>query len=323
MGSLLEAKNVTKKFSLGGIIHKRSLTAVENFSLEIQEDRQTVTTLAGESGSGKTTITNLLLGFIKPTSGEILYRGKNIWKLKGDERRRYRREVQAIFQDPYETLNPFYKTNHVLVDPIKKFKLADSDGEAVKMAKDALFQVGLNADEVFDKYPHQLSGGQRQRIILARVFALRPKIFLADEPVSMIDVSVRADILKIIQNLEREYEMSCLYITHDLSCAFCISDEILILYLGSIMEQGNFETIIKDPKHPYVKMLIDSIPIPDPRSRWRGKVKLQDVEMTRLETIVGCKFCNRCGEAMDICSQKTPPLLDLGDGQKVACHIYV
>ncbi len=178
MENLMEAKNVTKRFSLGSLINKKYVTAVDNFSFEIQEDKQVITTLAGESGSGKTTITNLLLGFIKPTSGEILYRGKNVWKLKGDEKRIFRREVQAIFQDPYETLNPFYKMNHVLVEPIKKFKLASSQGEAEKMAKEALLQVGLNPEEVLDKYPHQLSGGQRQRVILARAFTLRPKIFL-------------------------------------------------------------------------------------------------------------------------------------------------
>lgn len=322
MGNIIEAKNVAKRFPLGGLIHKKYVTAVENFSLQMEEDDQKVITLAGESGSGKTTITNLLLGFIKPTYGEVLFRDKNIWKLKGSEWKRYRREVQAVFQDPYESLNPFYKIGNVLLEPIKKFKLANSNSDAVKLASEALYDVGLDANEVLDKYPHQLSGGQRQRAMLARVFALRPKILLADEPVSMIDVSLRAEILKIIQKLQKDFELSCLYVTHDLSNAYCISDEIVILYLGSVMEQGNFGTVINCPKHPYVKMLISSVPQPDPKNRWQGKVKLQDIEITRLETLVGCKFCNRCPEAMPICSKKEPSLIDLGKDRKIACHLY-
>jgi peptide/nickel transport system ATP-binding protein len=322
VGNLIEARNVTKKFSLGGIIKRKYVTAVEDFYFGIQEEKQKVVALAGESGSGKTTITNLLLGFIKPTYGEILYRGKNIWKLKGSEWKKYRREVQAVFQDPYESLNPFYKIDNVLLEPIKKFKLAKSKSDAVKLASEALYDVGLDANEILGKHTHQLSGGQKQRVMLARVFALRPKILLADEPVSMIDVSLRADILKIIQRLRKDFELSCLYITHDLSNAYCISDEIIILYLGSVMEQGDFEAIIKNPKHPYVKMLISSIPQPDPKNKWQGKVKLQDIEIARLETLVGCKFCNRCPEAIPICSQKRPPLIDLEKDRRIACHLY-
>lgn len=322
MGNILEAKNITKVFSLGGIIRKKSVTAVDRFSLEIPEDRQSVITIAGESGSGKTTIANMLLGFLKPTFGEILYRNKNIWKIKGEEWRRYRREVQAVFQDPFESLNPFYKAKHVLTEPLRKFKFASSDREATKLAYEALSDVGLNPEEVLDKHPHQLSGGERQRVMLARVFAIRPKILIADEPVSMMDVSLRADILRIIKNLEEIYEMSCLYITHDLSNAFCISNDIVILYLGSAVEQGSFDTIMRDPKHPYVKTLIRSIPVPNPRVRWEGRVRLQDIEIARLGIIVGCKFRNRCPDAIPVCSKKEPPLLDLGQGHKVACHLY-
>jgi peptide/nickel transport system ATP-binding protein len=321
MGTLLEARNVMKTFSLGGVIHRKSITAVDGFSFEIPDDKQVVTTLAGESGSGKTTITRMLLGFMKPTRGEILYRGRNIWKLKGSDWRRYRREVQAVFQDPYESFNPFYKINKSLIEPLETFKLVQSKSEAIKLASEALLDVGLNPDEVFNKYPHQLSGGQRQRILLARIPLIKPKILLADEPVSMIDSSLKADILKLIQKLQNEHEMSCLLITHDLSNAYCISNEIIILYLGSVMEQGDFETVIKNPKHPYVKLLLESIALPNPKHRWNGTVQLQDIEIARLETIVGCKFYNRCPESKPICSQKIPPLLDLSDNHKVACHL--
>lgn len=322
MTNLLELKNVSKTFSLGGIIRKKRVIAVDNFSIEIPEDQQKIITLAGESGSGKTTIANLLLGFIKPTSGEIIYRGKNLWKLKRDEWKRYRREVQAVFQDPYESFNGFYKMEHSLITPIKKFKLAKTDGEAVKIASEALWSVGLNADEILNKRPHELSGGQRQRVMLARVFALKPKILLADEPVSMIDVSLRADILKIIQRLQKEFGMSCIYITHDLSNAFCISNYIIILYLASVMEEGDFQAIIKTPKHPYVKMLIDSIPKPNPKNRWEGKVMLQNVEVARLEKIQGCKFSNRCPQAKEVCHEKNPNLVNLGDNRKIRCYEY-
>ena len=322
MSDLLEIKNVTKIFPLGGIIRKKYVTAVENVSLKIPEDKQVIITLAGESGSGKTTIANMVMGFIKPTSGEILFRGKNIWKMSKKERKRYRKEVQAVFQDPFESLNPFYKIRYVLMGPIKKLKLANSQSEADKLAREALLDVNLDPDEVLDKYPHQLSGGQRQRVMLARVFLIKPKLLIADEPVSMIDVSLRADILKIIHNLEKEYKMSCLYITHDLSTAFSISNFIMILYLGSVTEEGDFETVVKDPKHPYVRMLINSIPLPNPRSRWKGRVKLQDIEIARLEKISGCKFHNRCPEAMPICSKEVPPLIDLNEHHKVACHLY-
>ena len=322
MGNLLEAKNITKTFPLGGLISRKHVIAVEDVSFEIPEDRQVIITLAGESGSGKTTIANLVLRLIKPTSGEILYRGRNIWKTARSERKKYRRDVQAVFQDPFESLNPFYRVRSVLMGPIRNFKLANSKSEAVKLASQALVDVGLNPDEVIDKYPHQLSGGQRQRVIFARIVLIRPKILIADEPVSMIDASLRADLLKIIQNLEREYEMSCLYITHDLSTAHCISNDIMILYLGSVMEQGNFETIIKNPKHPYVTMLLNSIPIPNPKSRWNGKVNLQEVEVARLEKITGCKFHNRCPEAMPICRKEKPPIIDLAEDHKVSCHLY-
>jgi len=322
MGDLLEVRNVTKTFPLGGLISRKYVTAVENVSLTIPENRQVIITLAGESGSGKTTIANMIMGFTKPSSGEILFRGENIWMMNREERRDYRKKVQAVFQDPFESLNPFYRIRHVLMGPIKKLKLANSQTEAIKLARESLLDVNLDPDEVLDKYPHQLSGGQRQRAMLARVFLIKPNLLIADEPVSMIDVSLRAGVLNIIKNLEKEYEMSCLYVTHDLSTAYSISDYIMILYLGSVMEEGNFGTVIKDPRHPYVRTLIDSIPQPNPKSRWKGKVRLQDIEIARLERITGCKFHNRCPEAMPICSRETPPLTDLDNDHKAACHLY-
>ena len=323
MANLLEVKSVTKTFTLGGIIRRKHVTAVEDVSITMPEDEQVIVTLAGESGSGKTTIANMVMGFMRPTSGEVLFRGKNIWAMNREERRRYRKEVQAVFQDPFESLNPFYRIRHVLMGPIKKLRLASSQSDALKLAKESLLAVNLDPEEVLEKYPHQLSGGQRQRAMLARVFLIKPKLLIADEPVSMIDVSLRAGILNIIKDLEEEFEMSCLYITHDLSTAYSVSDYIVIMYLGSVMEEGDFGTVIKEAKHPYVQMLINSIPLPNPKSRWQGKVRLQDIEIARLEKISGCKFHNRCPKAMPICSKEIPPLIDLGNNHKAACHLYM
>jgi len=249
MSNLLELKEVTKRFSIGGIIRRSWITAVDKISFTLPGEKASTLSLVGESGSGKTTTARLILGFIKPTSGEILYKGKNIWTMKGKEWLNYRKETQAIFQDPFAPLNPFYKVKYALMVPIKKFKLADSQSEAEKLARNSVEEVGLRA-EILDKYPHQLSGGERQRIMIARTFAIRPKLVIADEPVSMVDASLRASILELMNTLQERYGTSFLYITHDLSTAYSISSDILVLYLGSIVERGDCEAVIKNPKHP-------------------------------------------------------------------------
>lgn len=324
MENLLELRNVVKRFYIEGLIRRKYVTAVDGVSFTIPGEKPTTISLVGESGSGKTTIARLILGFIKPTSGEILYKGKNIWKIKGREWWNYRREVQAIFQDPFAPLNPFYKVKHALIEPIKKFKLANSQSEADKLAKNSVENVGLRA-EVLDKYPHQLSGGERQRIMIARAFAIRPKLVIADEPVSMVDASLRASILDLMNTLKEKYGTSFLYITHDLSTAYSISSSVLVLYLGTLVERGDCEAVIKNPKHPYMKMLIESVPIPDPKMRWRGKVKLKEESGESIQTKkggLGCKFYDRCPEVMDICRSKAPPLVEIEKNHWVACFLY-
>ena len=324
MENLLELRNVVKRFYIEGLIRRKYVTAVDGVSFTIPGEKPTTVSLVGESGSGKTTIARLILGFIKPTSGEILYKGKNIWKIKGREWWNYRREVQAIFQDPYAPLNPFYKVKHALIEPIKKFKLANSQSEADKLAKNSVEDVGLRA-EVLDKYPHQLSGGERQRIMIARAFAIRPKLVIADEPVSMVDASLRASILDLMNTLKEKYGTSFLYITHDLSTAYSISSSVLVIYLGTIVERGDCEAVIKNPKHPYMKMLIESVPIPDPKMRWRRKVKLKEESGESIQTKkgrLGCKFYDRCPEVMDICRSKAPPLVEVERNHWVACFLY-
>jgi len=324
MENLLELRNVVKRFYIEGLIRRKYVTAVDGVSFTIPGEKPTTVSLVGESGSGKTTIARLILGFIKPTSGEILYKGKNIWKITGREWWNYRREVQAIFQDPYAPLNPFYKVKHALIEPIKKFKLANSQSEADKLAKNSVEDVGLRA-EVLDKYPHQLSGGERQRIMIARAFAIRPKLVIADEPVSMVDASLRASILDLMNTLKEKYGTSFLYITHDLSTAYSISSSVLVIYLGTIVERGDCEAVIKNPKHPYMKMLIESVPIPDPKMRWRRKVKLKEESGESIQIKkgrLGCKFYDRCPEVMDICRSKAPPLVKVERNHWVACFLY-
>src|SRR6266498_992799 len=262
MSDLLEFKNVSKIYSRG-LLSQVSTTALNNVSLRLDDREPTIMTVAGESGSGKTTLAMLLLGFIEPTSGQIFYKGQDIHALRGEDRMMFRREVQAVFQDPFAVFNPFYTIDHLLTVPIAKFKLTNSKQKARQMMEDALSAVGLRPDEILGRFPHQLSGGQRQRISVARALLLKPTLLVADEPVSMVDASLRATILESLRKLKKEYGISILYITHDLTTAYHISDSIIVLYRGGVMEAGDVDTVIKNPRHPYTKLLIDSIPWPD------------------------------------------------------------
>lgn len=279
MPPLLELKNVTKIYG-GGLLNKDNLTvAVNKASFIIDEDRPRIVTIAGESGSGKTTMTRMLLGSITPTHGQMFYRGKDYKKLSKRERRQFMLEVQPIFQDPFESYNPFYKVDHVLHAPIKNFKLARSKDDRDEMVIESLKMVGLQPDETLGRFPHQLSGGQRQRIMVARALLLKPRVILADEPVSMVDASLRATILESIQNLNRDLGITVVYITHDLTTAFQISDDILIMYRGNIVEHGDVQKVIHNPQHAYTQLLIESIPQPDPDKRWGEIVRATGTEM--------------------------------------------
>ncbi len=279
MSSLLELQNVSKVFG-GGFFDTRGQTvAVDRATFSIEDDQARIVTIAGESGSGKTTLARLLLGSHVPSSGTMLYRGKDFTKLNRRERRQFQREVQPIFQDPFESYNPFYKVDHVLHTPIKNFKLAGSKSERNQMVEEALLQVGLQPDETLGRFPHQLSGGQRQRIMVARALLLKPRIILADEPVSMVDASLRATILESIQDLKDSLGISVLYITHDLTTAVQISDEILIMYRGNVVEYGDVTKVIQNPQHAYTRLLIDSIPQADPSKRWGDVVESTGTEM--------------------------------------------
>jgi ABC-type oligopeptide transport system ATPase subunit len=280
MSNLLEINNVSKVYQRGLLASKATI-ALKQFSLTLKEDEPTILTVAGESGSGKTTLAMLLLGFITATTGEILYKGKNIAGLVGKERLAYRREVQAVFQDPFAVFNPFYKVDHLLTVPIRHFKLASTRAQALSKMEEALNSVGLRPEDVLGRFPHQLSGGQRQRINVARALLLKPRLLIADEPVSMVDASLRANILESLRNLHRDHGVSIIYITHDLTTAYHVADNIIVLYKGDVVEQGDVESVIRNPQHRYTQLLVDSIPWPNLDQRWGSSIRTSEPADTK------------------------------------------
>ena len=270
--NLLEISNVSKVYQRG-LLASKATVALKEFSLTLKEDEPTILTVAGESGSGKTTLAMLLLGFITATTGQILYKGKNIAGLVGKERLAYRREVQAVFQDPFAVFNPFYKVDHLLTVPIRHFKLARTRAQALSKMEEALNSVGLRPEDVLGRFPHQLSGGQRQRINVARALLLKPRLLIADEPVSMVDASLRANILESLRNLHRDHGVSIIYITHDLTTAYHVANNIIVLYKGDVVETGDVESVIRNPQHRYTQLLVDSIPWPNLDQRWGSSIR--------------------------------------------------
>lgn len=321
---LLEIRNATKVYAqrgLGGI--RREVVALQDFNLSIPRAPASIITIAGESGSGKTTLAQLVLGFIRLTSGQIIFDGQDISNANAQQIKDYRRQVQAVFQDPFGVYNPFYRVEHVFDMVIKNFKLARNKTERRDMIEDALNVVGLYGEDVLRKYPHQLSGGQRQRIMMARAYMIKPKLIVADEPVSMVDASLRASILDVMMRLKEESGISFLYITHDLSTAYQIGDQIYILYQGGIAEKGNTIDVIDKPHHPYVQLLVDSVPVPDPDVKWEGEIVLPPEEEMRSSVHSGCRFYPRCPHRMDRCLEAQPPLYDVGDrGHEASCYLY-
>ena len=267
---LLDAVAVSKVFGhKGSFLAKSSeFTALDEVSIRIPGQQSMVTTIAGESGSGKSTFANIVLGLAKPSGGAIYYKGKDIARQSRRAFAQYRREVQAIFQDPYEIFNPVYKVDSLFLVAVKKFKLARSRDESIALIEDALRVVNLRPEHVFGKYPDELSGGQRQRLMVARAYLLQPKLIVADEPVSMVDASLRLMILDLMKSLRDELGTSFVYITHDLATAYQISDRIVILNRGRIVEQGTAEEIIKNPQHPYTQSLVQAIPSANPDIKW-------------------------------------------------------
>jgi peptide/nickel transport system ATP-binding protein len=321
---LLEAQQVTKVFGTG-LLSKNRTVAVDEISLAINEEKPTITAIAGESGSGKTTLARLLLGVIRPTHGAIRFRGQDLAAMNRAGRKDFRRLVQAIFQDPFEVYNPVYRIDQVLTTPVRKFRLASSKQDEQERIVTALQMAGLRPEETLGRYPHQLSGGQRQRIMVARALLLNPKVILADEPVSMVDASLRATILESLMKLKRDLGISLVYITHDLTTAYQVSENIYILYRGSVAEVGSVERVIKDPQHPYTRLLVSSIPLPDPDIRWGGETDIErkaTASRSGADETHGCKFAGRCPFVMTECREQAPPLFRTNDDRAVACYLY-
>src|SRR5712691_5462803 len=255
---LIEAADVSKLFA--GRLGRASTLALAGLSLAIRAEKPSIIAVVGESGSGKTTLARLLLGLAEPSGGEVRYRGTDLRRLGHAERLAFRRDVQAIFQDPYGVYNPFYQVDHVLWTPVRRFRLARSRSEARELIGTALRAVGLRPEEILGRFPHQLSGGQRQRVMVARALLLRPKLIVADEPVSMVDASLRATILGSLRQLTDEHGISILYITHDLATAYQVSDAILVMYRANVVEAGAVARVVAAPQHPYTQLLISAIP---------------------------------------------------------------
>jgi peptide/nickel transport system ATP-binding protein len=252
----------------------------------------------------------------------VLYKGQDIHALSRQDTFAFRKDVQAVFQDPFAVYNPFYKVDNLLSIPIKNFGLADSKRAAREIMEQALNGVGLRPEETLGRYPHQLSGGQRQRIAVARALLLKPKLLIADEPVSMVDASLRATLLKALRALNRDFGIPILYITHDLTTAYHVSDYIVILYHGSVMEAGDVDPIIKNPKHPYTQLLVGSIPWPDPNRPWGETQASFPKGLAFDERAPGCKFAPRCPFVFEPCTVERPHLYSLDDGRAASCYLY-
>jgi peptide/nickel transport system ATP-binding protein len=316
MTPIVELRNVTKVFGKG----KDVTVALDDMTFSVETDFPKIITVAGESGSGKTTLLMLTLGFYEPSVGQVFYNGKDIWKLNKVETMDFRRNVQAVFQDPFAVYNPFYKVDNLLSIPIKNFKLAKSKDESHALMESALRRVGLRPEETLGRYPHQLSGGQRQRIAVARALVLQPRLLLADEPVSMVDASLRATLLKQIRDLNTELRIPILYITHDLTTAYHVSDYIMVMYKGNVMEVGDVERVIKDPKHPYTQLLVNSIPWPDPNQLWGEAVESPKEKLKGPN--LGCRFADRCPHVFEPCTKAPPPMYQTSNDQAASCYLY-
>jgi peptide/nickel transport system ATP-binding protein len=294
------------------------IRAVDGVNFDIY--RGEVFGLAGESGSGKTTTGRLILRLTEPSEGEIYFDGNNILRLDGDELRQLRRRMQIIFQDPYASLNPRMKIGEAIGHALEIHRIAVG-GEKKRLVLEFMEKVGLTpVDTLYDKYPHQLSGGQRQRVAIARALILKPEFIVADEPIAMIDVSVRALILNLMMKLKEEMDLTYLFITHDLATAKYICNRIAVMYLGKIVELGNLKEVFSHPQHPYTISLLSAIPVPDPKAQ-RQKIIPKGEIPNPINPPSGCRFHPRCLYARDICSEKEPELIEVRSEHFAACHL--
>ncbi|MCM3663034.1 dipeptide ABC transporter ATP-binding protein [Mesobacillus subterraneus] len=318
--NLLEIKNLKTYYPVKGGFFRRTVgnvKAVDDVSFEIKKGE--TLGLVGESGCGKSTTGRTIIRLLNATDGEILFEGKDITKLRGKTLQAIRQDIQMVFQDPYASLNPMQMVGEIVAEPIKNFKNV-STKDLKEDVMDLLTKVGLPEDAYY-KYAHEFSGGQRQRIGIARALALRPKLIIADEPVSALDVSVQSQVLNLLKKLQTEFDLTFLFIAHDLSVVKHMSDRIGVMYLGNMVEIADRNSMYAEPLHPYTQALISAIPMPDPR-RKKERIVLEGDVPSPLNPPTGCPFHPRCPAAMAECSQVKPALKEVKPGHRVACHLY-
>jgi oligopeptide transport system ATP-binding protein len=318
--SLLEIRNLKKYFPVGEGLFSRGkgmLKAVDDVTLAVQQGE--TLGLVGESGCGKSTLGRTILRLIEPTGGEVIFQGKNLLALSQRELRDMRRQMQIIFQDPYASLNPRMRVGDIVGEGLEIHKLAKGKAKRARVIE-LLHQVGLREDH-YDRYPHEFSGGQRQRIGIARALAVSPSFIVCDEPVSSLDVSIQAQIINLLQELQEKMHLTYLFISHDLRVVEHISHRVAIMYLGKVVEIANSETIYRDAKHPYTRALLSAVPLPDTGKK-KERVVLQGDVPSPVNPPSGCTFHPRCSYREAICDQTEPPLDFDAEGHGVSCHVF-
>jgi peptide/nickel transport system ATP-binding protein len=321
VSATIEVRGLTKRFPLGGGLRARSsVHAVDDVSFELRPG--TITALVGESGSGKTTVARLLARLSEASGGEVLFADGDVLRWKSRRQLlRFRAKVQMIFQDPFGSLNPVKTIRHHIERPLRIHRIVPSS-QVEERVYELLRTVGLvPPEDVAAKYPHELSGGQRQRVAIARALAVEPKVVLADEPTSMLDVSIRIGILNLMIKLKEERELAFLYVTHDLASARYVADEIMVMYAGQIVERGPVEQVLAEPLHPYTRLLLESVPDPTKRLDEEPFEYSGGTAAAAVDPVDGCRFVSRCPLAVGVCSRTTPTLVEARPGQVARCHV--
>jgi oligopeptide/dipeptide ABC transporter ATP-binding protein len=318
---ILEVKNLKKYFQAGrpGWFSRKEdfVHAVDDVDLQLK--RGEVIALVGESGCGKSTLSLTLMGLEEATEGTIIFEGRDITHASNKERKAFRQRIQMVFQDPYESLNPTQTIEEIVTEPLLVHGLTPDPIERKERVHRALEDSGLKpAESYLHRFPHQLSGGQRQRVVIAGALVLEPHLLLADEPVSMLDVSIRAEIINLLADLRRSRNISVIFITHDLGTVGYFADRVAVMYLGRIVEIGTMSEILKKPQHPYTQALLSVIPVPNPRLR-KKRIILQGETPNPIDLPTGCRFHPRCPVAIDICKQTDPRLTNISDTHQAAC----
>lgn len=317
----LEIRNVSKIYRIGGLIRATKIAAVDNVNLSLEKGKAQVLSLVGESGSGKTTLARMVLHLVQPTAGEIIIDGMSTGgRLNGSQMKTFRRRAQPIFQNPFESFSSRKTVDTYLFETARNILGAKTKAEAHRAVDEALVSVGLSAERVIGRYPNQFSGGELQRVSVARAMIPHPELLVADEPVSMIDASMRMNVVNLFKQLRDEFNVNILYITHDLSTAYYVSDRIAIMYRGNIVEAGPSAAVLKQPAHPYTELLLDSVA--KIGEKWSEVVRLPDME-SKEYGYVGCKFAERCPHVRDICRKVKPPMVTTEDAREVMCFKLV